>query len=133
MATLTVAGSLGAAAFGKSYPPDAYANGPYAGPVPNYDYTGVYAPAPPSYAYIRPSMPGPGYYWVDGYWNFAGRRDNWVAGSWKMRPYAGGYCVAPRYTGGRSFFGFWGGGRPVYRDGYNNGNGDGHGHHGGHS
>ena len=52
---------------------------------PAYDGSnqGVYAPAPPpipSYAYQRPPMPGPGYYWADGYWNLIGGRYSWVGG-----------------------------------------------------
>lgn len=110
-------------------------NGPYAGdpgygpdngdPAYNGNPEGVYAPAPPpppSYAYQRPSLPGPGYYWVDGYWNFFGRRYVWVPGYWMRPPYAGAYWVAPRYSGGRFFLGFWGGGRHFdhgyVRDGY---------------
>ena len=149
MATLVVAGGLGAAAFGQQYPPDDYDEGPDA----YSDNSGVYAPAPPplpSYAYMRPPMPGPGYCWVDGYWNFAGRRYVWVPGYWRMPPYAGGYWVAPRYTGGRFFFGFWGGARPayggvyvqnnyrymaprpIYRDNFNSGFRGGYSHGGGH-
>jgi hypothetical protein len=74
---------------------------------------GVYAPAPPpmqSYTYQRPPMPGPGYYWVDGYWNLLGGRYSWVGGYWMFPPYTGGYWVPPRYSGGRFFLGFWGGG-----------------------
>jgi hypothetical protein len=74
---------------------------------------GVYAPAPPqapAYAYARPPMPGPGYYWVDGYWNLMGGRYSWVGGYWMRPPYTGGYWVPPRYSGGRFFVGFWGGG-----------------------
>jgi len=74
---------------------------------------GVYAPAPPqapSYANVRPPMPGPGYYWVDGYWNLVGGRYSWVGGYWMRPPYAGVYWVAPRYSAGRFFVGFWGGG-----------------------
>jgi hypothetical protein len=73
---------------------------------------GVYAPAPPqppSYVNSRPPMPGPGYYWVDGYWNLIGGRYSWVGGYWMRPPYAGGYWVPPRYSGGRFFLGFWGG------------------------
>jgi hypothetical protein len=83
---------------------------------PAYDGSnqGVYAPAPPpipSYAYQRPPMPGPGYYWADGYWNLIGGRYSWVGGYWMLPPYAGGYWVPPQYSGGRFFLGFWGGGR----------------------
>lgn len=86
---------------------------------------GVYAPAPPpmpSYAYQRPIYPGEGYNWVDGYWNFVGRRYVWVGGYWARPPYNGGYWVAPRYSSGRFFLGFWGGGRSsFYRGSVGNG------------
>jgi hypothetical protein len=152
IATLVVAGGLTPAMFGQQYPQQypprqidpsvnepnragQYDNGQYTGnpgyPAyadPAYDdnIQGDYAPAPPSvpsYAYQRPPMPGPGYSWVDGYWNFIGGRYSWVAGYWMVPPYAGGYWVAPRYSSGRFFRGYWGGARPSYdrgfaRDGY---------------
>jgi hypothetical protein len=79
------------------------------------DSQGVYAPEPPpqppNYAYYnRPAMPAPGYFWIDGYWNFAGGRYSWCNGYWARPPHAGGYWVRPRYSGGRFFVGFWGGG-----------------------
>jgi WXXGXW repeat (2 copies) len=93
----------------------------YSDPAYNGSYQGVYAPAPPpmpSYAYQRPPMPGPGYYWVDGYWNLVGGRYSWVGGYWMLPPYAGGYWVRPRYSGGRFFLGFWGGGRRDFDRGF---------------
>jgi hypothetical protein len=48
--------------------------------------------APPVVAY-RPVAPGPGYYWVDGYYNPYG---SWVAGYWAPPAY-----VAPYYRGYR--------------------------------
>jgi hypothetical protein len=106
-------------------------NGQYAGdpgygpqngdPTFNGSPEGIDAPAPPpapSYAYQRPPEPGPGYYWVDGYWNYLGRRYTWVGGYWMRPPYAGGYWVAPRYSGGRFFGGFWGGGGRHFDRGY---------------
>ncbi len=80
---------------------------------PYYDdgYGGVYAPAPPPpprVVYSRPPMPGPGYYWVDGYYNYAYPRYVWVPGYWATPPYANSYWVAPRYSGNRFFVGFWG-------------------------
>jgi hypothetical protein len=107
-----------------------YDNGQYPGDpndpafngYPGYDGNqGDYAPAPPpipSYAYQRPPMPGPGYYWVDGYWNFIGGRYAWVGGYWAVPPYTGGYWVAPRYSSGRFFRGFWGGGRRDFNRGF---------------
>jgi hypothetical protein len=92
-------------------------NGQYDDDQGDYEYDqndeGIYAPAPPappSYGYDRTPMPGPGYYWVDGFWNYRGGRYGWTRGYWMRPPYAGGYWVAPRYTGGRYFGGFWGGG-----------------------
>jgi hypothetical protein len=103
IAVLVLAGGLSSAMFGQQYPlPN----------DPNYGNQGVYAPVPPpppNYAYQRPPIPGSGYYWIDGYWNFVGGRYVWVGGYWALPPYAGGYWVAPRYTGGRFFLGFWGG------------------------
>jgi hypothetical protein len=91
------------------------------GPAYNGSDQGVDAPAPPpmpNYAYQRPPMPGPGYYWVDGNWNFIGGRYSWVAGYWTLPPFAGGYWTAPRYYGGRFFRGSWGGGRRDFDRGF---------------
>jgi hypothetical protein len=144
MAMLVVAGGLNPAMYGQQYPqqypagqvdpnvnrPDPYNQYDY-GQYPDgayEDIQGDYAPTPPpipSYAYPRPPMPGPGYYWVDGYWNFTGGRYSWIRGYWTLPPYAGGYWVTPRYSGGRYFRGFWGGARRGFdrgfvRDGYRN-------------
>jgi len=101
----------------RQYDDSQYAGGQGQGDYnddPGYgDSQGMYAPEPPpppSYAYQRPPMPGSGYYWVDGYWNFLGGRYSWVGGYWMLPPYSGGYWVRPRYSGGRFFTGFWGGG-----------------------
>jgi WXXGXW repeat (2 copies) len=147
MAVLAVAGGLTPAMFGQQYPQQyapgqvdpsvnrpnrsaPYDNGQYtADPsYPAYDggqpydgSQGDYAPAPPpvpNYAYQRPPMPGPGYFWVDGYWNFTGRRYSWVAGYWMMPPYAEGYWVTPRYTSGRFFRGYWAGPRRDFDRGF---------------
>ncbi len=132
MAMLLIAG--GSAMFAQQYPPqyspyqgDTNDSGQYAGD-PGYGpydgdtaYDGIYAPAPPPlprYAYQRPPMPGPGYYWVGGYWNFFGGRYSWVTGYWMLPPYAGGYWVAPRYVSGRFYRGFWGGGRRDFNRGF---------------
>lgn len=154
LAMLVVAGGLGSNLFGQQYPQQYpqrdepyYQSDPYYDNQGGYDQAGygqggVYAPAPPPmprYAYNRPPMPGPGFYWVDGYWNRVGPRYVWVNGFWGRPPYAGGYWVAPRYTGGRFFLGFWGGGgsnynrgfvqsyRPDYRFKGNNGRGNAYG------
>jgi hypothetical protein len=144
IAMLVIAGGFGSAMFGQQYPPYRgdpnyneqsgnvqYDNGQYAGDqgngaynensAYNGSYQGVYAPAPPPmprYAYQRSPMPGPGYYWVDGYWDLIGGRYCWVGGYWMLPPYAGGYWVSPRYSGGHFFLGFWGGGRRDFDRGY---------------
>jgi hypothetical protein len=137
---LVIAGGLGSSMFGQQYPQpysqqyppnqgDANYNGQYGSdPYDRSQYSGdpndaggVYAPAPPpipSYAYQRPPMPGSGYFWVDGYWNFVGGRYYWVGGYWTLPPYEGERWVAPRYSGGRFFLGFWGGGRRDFDRGF---------------
>ncbi|MEO5925290.1 MAG: hypothetical protein ABIR70_15825 [Bryobacteraceae bacterium] len=145
MAVLAIAGGLGSAVFGQQYPPQngpyqndpyyngQYDNGQYNDPNYNNGNQGVYAPAPPpppSYAYQRPPIPGSGYYWIDGYWNYLGGRYAWVGGYWAQPPYAGGYWVAPRYNGGRFFLGFWGG-RGGVSLGFSSGGGYGNSYYGG--
>jgi hypothetical protein len=114
---------------GGRYDDGQYNNGQYSGDPngdPAYDAAGVYAPAPPpipNYAYQRAPMPGPGYSWVDGYWNFLGGQYRWAGGYWTRPPYTGAYWVAPRYSGGRFFAGLWGGGRRDFTRGYSVRNG----------
>jgi hypothetical protein len=72
---------------------------------------GYYAPPPPpppvvSY-YARPAYPGPGYAWVDGYWNWAGARYAWTPGYWGYRPYPRSTWVGPRYYGHQYYRGYW--------------------------
>src|SRR6185369_5978279 len=75
------------------------------------DYATVYptsfAPEPiPEY---RPTPPGMGYVWVDGYWDWTGYDWTWSSGYWV--PERVGYAyVAPRYV--------YVDGRPVYYRGY---------------
>jgi hypothetical protein len=54
-------------------------------------------PPPPMRYERRPPMPGAGYVWVDGYWNWAGGRYVWVPGRWDRAPYAGAYWSHPHY------------------------------------
>ncbi len=125
-----------------------YQNGQYQGNSGNGGYDqgqeyddnqeGIYAPEPPPmprYAYQRSVMPGAGYSWVDGYWNFTRGRYVWVGGYWTLPPYVGVSWVAPRYAGGRFFLGFWGRGGSGYsgRNDYRYGNiyrGDNYGYQG---
>jgi hypothetical protein len=59
--------------------------------TPAFAGVGVYiGAAPPPLRYeVRPAMPGPGYVWVDGYWNWYGGRYVWRPGVWQRPPYAG--------------------------------------------
>lgn len=146
--TLVVAAGSAFTMAGQPYPPSYppqnpgyqnYPNDGYYDDEPPYYDPGVYAPAPPPvprYAYGRPPIPGPGYFWVDGYWNFIGNRYVWVNGYWTVPPYANGYWVAPRYNAGRFFVGFWGGGPRGVRggvvvNGYRGPVGRGYGYYGG--
>lgn len=87
-------------------------------------YGGYYAPPP---AYVEaPPCPGPGYNWVDGYWDYEGPQRYWRAGYWAAPVYApgyygggAGYYSSPDYyrggySGGR---GYYGGGGGYYRGG----------------
>lgn len=50
----------------------------YRAPVP---------PPPPPGAYVaRGYAPGPGYVWVDGYYDWGGSRYVWVPGAWRRPP-----------------------------------------------
>src|SRR5207249_9834099 len=50
------------------------------------------APPPPVVAYAPP-RPGPGYTWVDGYWDQVGPRRSWRSGYWAAPSYRSGYRV----------------------------------------
>lgn len=85
-----------------------------------YPHRGYVAPPPPrvpvyAYGYRRPPLPGPGCVWVDGYWGFNRGRYVWMNGYWARPPYGGALWVAPRYSAGRFYGGFWSGpGRGYY-------------------
>jgi len=64
-------------------------------------------PPPPPPAYVAGPVgvaPGPGYVWVDGYWNWVGGRWVWVPGAWVLPPHGHRVWVAPaidfRWHGG---------------------------------
>jgi len=42
-------------------------------------------------------MPGPGYVWAEGYWNWDRGRYVWVPGAWRQAPYAGAYWTHPHW------------------------------------
>ena len=53
-----------------------------------------YPPVPAPVVAYAPPCPGPGYYWVPGYWYTVGHRSLWRAGYWAPRAH---YRVAPRF------------------------------------
>jgi YXWGXW repeat-containing protein len=67
--------------------------------APAFAQVGIYiGHTPPPLRYeVRPAMPGPGYAWVDGYWNWGGDRYVWVPGVWRRPPYEGAYWSHPHY------------------------------------
>jgi hypothetical protein len=68
-------------------------------------------PPAPRVIRVRPPNPGPGFFWVDGYWYPAGGRYRWHDGYWTRPPYGGANWIGPRYEGGQFFEGHWGGPR----------------------
>lgn len=63
--------------------------------VPYAEVT-VVSPPPAARVEYRAAPPGPGYVWIDGYWQWHRGRWVWVRGHWE-RPRAGYVWVAPRY------------------------------------
>jgi hypothetical protein len=70
--------------------------GPYEGPGVGVEVGG---PPPGLRAEVRVGPPGPGYYWVPGYWDWNVSRADWfwVSGSWVRPPRARAVWVSPRY------------------------------------
>ena len=94
----------GAAAFAAHFSVGVAVGYPGYAPAP----VAVYAPPPPPVvSYYQPPAPGPGYYWVSGYWYPSGPRYAWRAGYWAPRPYAGAFWVGPRYNRGTYYHGYW--------------------------
>jgi len=75
-------------------------------------------PPPPRVEY-RSSMPGSGYFWIDGYWDWRGNQWMWVSGHWE-RERSGYVYVRPRYEvrSGRRVYvpGRWDTGRSRVED-----------------
>lgn len=67
------------------------------------------APPPPRVVRVHPRGPGPGYFWVDGYWYPVGRRYVWHEGYWTRPPYGEAHWIGPRWEGGHYFVGYWDG------------------------
>ncbi len=75
---------------------------------------GVYiGPTPPPMRYeARPPAPGPGFAWVDGFYEPWQGGYRWHPGYWNQPPYAGAYWNHPHYDhyneGWRFHEGYWG-------------------------
>jgi len=74
-------------------PADSYYGGGYGGAYGG-GYGGVVTTAPPGPQYeVATVAPGPGYFWIGGFWNWVGNRHVWTGGRWEAhRP---GYHWAP--------------------------------------
>jgi hypothetical protein len=81
--------------------PVPYAYAPYAYSV------AVPPPVAPAYYYARPAYPGPGYTYINGYYNWAGTRYAWRPGYYVRPPFAGARWYGPRYYGGHYYHGYW--------------------------
>lgn len=64
-------------------------------------------PPAPRVIRVRPSSPGQGYYYVEGYWYPSGGRYAWHNGYWTRPPYQGATWYAPRYEGQEYQQGYW--------------------------
>ena len=64
-------------------------------------------PPAPHVRVVRPPMPGPGYVWINGFYEPVGGQYRWREGYWATRPYPHASWVAPRYSGHRYYGGYW--------------------------
>ncbi len=68
--------------------------GGYGAPGPDVDDGVVVGVAPPpAYVEVMPVAPGPGYFWIGGYWTWNLGRHLWVGGHWA--PHRPGYVWNP--------------------------------------
>jgi hypothetical protein len=66
-------------------------------------------PPPPRVVHVVPVSPGPGFFWVEGYWYPVGNHYKWHDGYWTRPPYEGARWIGPRHDGERFFNGYWDG------------------------
>ncbi len=68
-------------------------------------------PPPPLRYEARPPAPGPGYAWVDGYYDPYNGGYRWHPGYWNRAPYEGAYYVHPHWDhypdGWHQHEGYW--------------------------
>ncbi|MGP0074715.1 MAG: hypothetical protein ACLPWF_22615 [Bryobacteraceae bacterium] len=76
-------------------------------------YVAYSVPVPPAPYVAGPVgyAPGPGYVWVDGFWNLNGSRWAWVNGRWAVPPHPRAHWDADRWerhgNGWRYHHGHW--------------------------
>ena len=58
----------------------------------------VGGPPPGLRAEVSITSPGPGYYWVPGYWDWVNAEWSWIPGTWVRPPHAHAVWVTPRYN-----------------------------------
>ena len=68
-------------------------------------------PPAPRIFRTRPTAPGPGFEWIEGYWYPVANKYRWHEGYWTRAPYVGARWIGPRYAEGRFFEGRWDGDR----------------------
>jgi hypothetical protein len=66
-------------------------------------------PPRPRVIHVQPVAPGPGYYWVAGYWYPVGGHYRWHNGYYTRPAYVGARWVGPRHDGERYYAGYWDG------------------------
>ena len=69
------------------------------------------APPPARIVPVRPIAPGPGFFWIEGYWYPVGHHYKWHEGYWTRPAYPGAVWVVPRHDGQRYYEGYWEGER----------------------
>jgi YXWGXW repeat-containing protein len=69
---------------------------------------------PPLPVYVQPPIPGPGYLWTPGYWNWDADANDyyWVPGTWVLAPFIGALWTPGYWSWGGSGYlwhsGYWG-------------------------
>ena len=58
-------------------------------------YVSSFAPPPAPHAAVVGVAPGPGFVWIDGFYEWGGGGYRWVAGRWVRPPRRGALWVAP--------------------------------------
>jgi hypothetical protein len=58
-------------------------------------------PLPPPGAVVVAVAPGPGFFWIGGYWAWGGSEYYWVPGRWEAVPHPRAVWVPGRWRGAR--------------------------------